>query len=114
MLWLAATLSVIAIASPIFADSKSETLRQPEPAGPVLSSELEARRALEKEYRAELEKRVAAEKSSMQASLTSLWMANAAVWAVLLGFVVYQALGVRKLAAELQRLKARHPGEGGA
>ncbi len=94
------------------ADSKSESLHplnQQPPAKTI--SESEMRSQLETEYRAELEKRVAQEKTSMEGSLHSLWMSNAAVWTVLLGFVVLQALSARKRSAELDRLRRSRQGD---
>lgn len=101
-------------AAPLPADSKAETLKPlQDPAGqsapavqPAAEPELRAR--LEGEYRAALEQRLAQERKSYEASLQSLWAANAAVWAILLGFVAWQALAARKLAAELARAKAQH------
>lgn len=88
------------------ADSKAESLAPAnQPSGTTGTPESELRRQLEAEYRAELEKRVAQEKTSMEKSLSSLWMANAAVWTVLLAFVVMQALSARKRVAELERLR---------
>lgn len=103
------------LASPVFADSKDDTLRplgdetteeagNDEKAAPTTTA---ARKELEAEYRAELEKRLAQERKSYEASLTSLWLANAAVWALLIAFIVAQAFAARKRSAELARLKAQ-------
>lgn len=91
------------------ADSKHESLRplgdSPAPAGQPAVNEAEARKHLEAEYRQELEKRLAQERASYSASLTSLWIANSAVWTVLLLFVAMQALSARKKSLDLDRLK---------
>jgi hypothetical protein len=65
-----------------------------------------ARAELEAEYRRELESRLAREAETYAASLKSLWISNVAVWAILLGFIGYQAVAARRLAAEIKRLKA--------
>lgn len=99
--------------APLFADSKDTNLKplnadntsaKPEP---VQTTSPE----LEKKYRAELEKRLAEERDSYKGSLRSLWLANSAVWAVLLLFIIFQAVGARKRAAELARLKAQREGD---
>lgn len=111
---------LLVFAAPVFADSKDENLKpleaekiesnaaqpEPEPGPSATSAELEAK------YRTELESRLAQERKSYEGSLRSLWLANSAVWAVLLGFIVFQAVGVRKRSAELARLKQqRESGE---
>lgn len=107
-------LAAVAIAPALAADSKSETLRLANEAAPTPSAgESEMRKQLESEYRAELAKRVAQETASMEGSLTSLWLSNAAVWTVLLAFVALQAMGARKRAAELERLRTAREGKGG-
>lgn len=105
---------LVAGASPLAADSKAETLKplqqpaaQTTPAA-ATTAEKDLRAQLEVEYRAALEQRLAQERKSYEASLQSLWASNAAVWAVLLGFVAWQALGARKLARELARARAQH------
>jgi len=110
---------LIALAAPVFADSKDENLR------PLDNSELGAPAAqngsaetpatspeLEAKYRAELESRLAQERASYEGSLRSLWLANAAVWAVLLGFIIAQAFAARKRAAELERLRQQRESGG--
>jgi hypothetical protein len=107
-------LLVAVFAAPLAADSKAETLRPANDAGaPRSPAETELRKQLEAEYRAELEKRVAQEKAGMEGSLRSLWFSNAAVWTVLAAFIVFQALGAHKRAAELQRLRDAREGKGG-
>lgn len=107
-------LAAVAIAPALAADSKSETLRPASEAAPTPSAgESEIRKQLESEYRAELAKRVAQETASMEGSLTSLWLSNAAVWTVLLAFVDLQAMAARKRAAELERLRTAREGKGG-
>lgn len=110
--WLAVLCALVLLCGTVFADSKSESLKPlgdspPVERGPVLPSagEAELRKQLEAEYRAELEKRLAQERDSYAASLTSLWIANGAVWAVLLLFVIMQALSARKRMTELDNLK---------
>lgn len=103
--FLCALCLALAAAIPAFADSKAESLKPAadtaaSPAGTGTEAELEAK------YRAELEKRLAQEIASHEGSLRSLWIANAAVWACLLAFVVMQALALRKREAELARLRA--------
>jgi hypothetical protein len=71
---------------------------------PKLRAELRAE--LEQEYRAKLEQRLADERKLYEASLNNLWLSNAVVWGVLLLFIIWQALGARKQAADLARLKA--------
>lgn len=105
-------LSCALLAPGLAADSKSESLHplnEQQPAAAISESDLRAQ--LEKEYRAELEKRVAQEKASMERSLHSLWMSNAAVWTVLFAFVVLQALSARKRSAEIERLRRSREGE---
>ncbi|MCG3183762.1 MAG: hypothetical protein ICCCNLDF_01871 [Planctomycetes bacterium] len=110
---------LIALAAPVFADSKDENLR------PLDNSELGAPAAqngsaempttspeLEAKYRAELESRLAQERASYEGSLRSLWLANTAVWAVLLGFIIAQAFAARKRAAELERLRQQRESGG--
>ena len=107
---LALILIVAALAAPTLpADSKAESLQ---PLGPektvaaASSATGDPRAALEKEYRKQLEVRLAEERAKHEASLENLWRSNAVVWLVLLGFVVAQALGARKLKLELARLRA--------
>lgn len=64
------------------------------------------RAALEKEFRAELEARFSKERDSYSGSLSNLWASSAAVWAVLMLFIAWQALSLRKQAVELAKLKA--------
>ena len=116
---LLALLLVLACCAPVFADSKAENLKPLEdPAAegiggttnaPAASEATDA--ALEKKYRAELEKRLAQERDSYAGSLRSLWLANGAVWACLLGFIIAQALAIKKRSAELERLKAQREGK---
>ena len=103
------------LASPVFADSKDENLKPldgnktektetpptSKPADTATDADLEAK------YRAELEKRLTQERESYEGSLRSLWLSNSAVWAALLGFIIFQAIGIRKRTAELARLKAQ-------
>ncbi len=93
-------------AAPVLADSKSDPLPANGQAQPV-KSEAELRKELEAEYRIALEERLAAEKASYEGSLRSLWLANSAVWGVLLLFVAMQALSARKRERELERLRNR-------
>jgi hypothetical protein len=96
-------------ALPVRADSKAETMKPPpEAAKPVDEATLRAR--LETEYREQLAQRIAQEKTSYEGSLTSLWMSNAAVWAVLMAFIVLQALSARKRGAQLELLRAARQG----
>jgi len=101
---------LVLFAAPLLADSKGENLKPLEgtpAAGEVAAaSNSPAGDELEATYRAELEKRLAQERTSYEGSLTSLWLSNAAVWGCLLAFVILQALSARKKAAELARLKA--------
>lgn len=104
-----------AFAPALAADSKAESLAPAnQQSGAAGATESELRRQLEAEYRVELERRVAQEKTSMEKSLSSLWMANAAVWTVLLAFVVMQALSARKRVAELERLRTSREQAAGA
>jgi len=113
-LWSVLMLLIVALAPALAADSKTDTLRPLENSAPAPSaSETELRKHLEAEYRAELETRVAKETASMQGSLKSLWMSNAAVWTILFAFVVMQALAARKRGAELERLRNAREGKGG-
>ncbi|MBZ0137195.1 MAG: hypothetical protein K8I27_12575 [Planctomycetes bacterium] len=103
---------LVLFAAPVFADSKDESLRPldgaSESAGAAdtpAGEEFAADPALEKKYRTELEKRLAVERESYEGSLTSLWLANMAVWGCLFGFIIFQAVSARKRAAELERLK---------
>jgi hypothetical protein len=99
------------MAGPLAADSKAETMKAaPESAKPADAVALRAQ--LEAEYREALKTRIAQEMASYDGSLTSLWMSNAAVWSVLMLFIVLQALSARKRAVELERLRAAR--EGGA
>lgn len=102
-----AAFAVVVFALPVFADSKAETMKplgQSVPAGAVDKEVV--RKELEAEYRKALEERLAQEKASYEGSLRSLWMANAAVWTVLLLFVAMHALSARKRGRELERLRA--------
>ncbi|MBX3460377.1 MAG: hypothetical protein KF696_10520 [Planctomycetes bacterium] len=104
---LAACVLLLACA-PALADSRDEWSRpvsEAQPAANTPANESELRKQLEAEYRVELEKRLEQERSSYSASLTSLWIANSAVWAILLLFVIMQALSARKKSAELDRIK---------
>lgn len=102
-------LAILALAAPLRADSKAETMKPPpQAAQPPSETALEAE--VEAKYRKALEERMAKEKASYEGSLTSLWLSNAAVWAVLLAFIVMQALSARKRAAELERLRAAREG----
>ena len=106
--WLLITVTLFAFATPVFADSKSETPKPPSNAAALTEQDL--RQQLETEYRAALETRLAQEKASYEGSLRSLWMSSAAVWGVLLVFIAMQALSARKRAAELQGLRAAREG----
>lgn len=97
--------ALVLCAAVVFADSKDESLKPLDP--PAAAAPAETSAALEAKYRAELEKRLAAERESYRGSLTSLWLANAAVWACLLAFIAMQALSARKKSAELARLTAQ-------
>jgi hypothetical protein len=106
----AALLCVGALSLPALADSKSESLKPlSDEAQPTTAEKDESglRAELEKEYRAALETRLAQEKASYEGSLHSLWIANSAVWGMLLLFVVMQALSARKRERELERLRNR-------
>lgn len=116
--WLFCVVMLFALATPVLADSKSENLR------PLDNSELGAPAAqngaaeapttsaeLEAKYRAELENRLAQERASYEGSLRSLWLSSAAVWAVLLGFIIAQAFAAKKRSAELERLKQQREGK---
>ncbi|MCB9933228.1 MAG: hypothetical protein H6841_07400 [Planctomycetes bacterium] len=105
-------------AAPVLADSKSENLR------PLDNTEIGAPAAqngaaetaatspeLEAKYRAELESRLAQERASYEGSLRSLWLSSAAVWAVLLGFIIAQAFAAKKRSAELERLRQQREGK---
>ena len=103
-------------ATPLFADSQDENLKPLDAdkventSAATNSSNADATLVspeLEKKYRAELESRLAQERESYESSLRSLWLANSAVWACLLGFIIFQAIAVRKRAAELAQLKAQ-------
>ncbi|MCB9892944.1 MAG: hypothetical protein H6839_00675 [Planctomycetes bacterium] len=108
-------LLLLMFALPVFADSKAENLKPldaPSAEGiggttakPASTEATDA--ALEARYRAELETRLAQERDSYAGSLRSLWLANGAVWACLLGFIISQALAIKKRSAELERLKAQ-------
>lgn len=110
--------ALIAFSTPVFADSKNESLRpldaetteatDNDDAAPEAAA---TSKILEKKYRAELEKRLAQERESYEGSLTSLWLANAGVWGILCLFIVMQAISARKRAKELARLKALRQGE---
>ncbi len=96
------------VAVPALADSKSESLKPLPVSGAESATTNTATTdsALEAKYREALETRLAAEIASHEGSLRSLWIANGAVWACLLAFVVMQALALRKREAELARLRA--------
>jgi hypothetical protein len=80
-------------AAPVWAEDAEPA----QPAAAEQSAEEQALRSeLEAEYRRELEVRVAQERERYQGSLRSLWMSSAAVWTVLLAFIVWQALSARK------------------
>ena len=107
---------VLLSAAPVFADSKDENLKPldtdaaetaSEPTNNANTDAVLVSPELEKKYRAELENRLAQERESYESSLRSLWLANSAVWACLLGFIIFQAVAVRKRAAELAQLKAQ-------
>lgn len=106
---LGSLLLLLLLAGTVLADSKDETLR-PVSNEPVEAadepSEGELRRELEAEYRAELQERLAQERESYAGSLTSLWLSNAAVWTVLIAFIIAQSVTARRRANELARLKA--------
>ncbi|MBK9975183.1 MAG: hypothetical protein IPP14_10465 [Planctomycetes bacterium] len=112
-MWMALLCLACALcASGLAADSKSESLHPLNEQPPAKTTgESELRSQLETEYRAQLEKRVAQEKISMEGSLHSLWMSNAAVWTVLFTFVVLQALSARKRSAEIERLRRSRQGD---
>jgi len=98
---------LIALAAPVFADSKAESLKEKDPTVETpATGEAALRAELEKEYRAKLKERLDEEMKTYQASLTSLWASNAAVWGCLLVFVILSSLGARKRRQELERLKA--------
>jgi hypothetical protein len=71
---------------------------------PKQRAELKAE--LEKEYRVKLEARLTEERKQYEGSINNLWMSNAVVWGVLLLFIIWQALGAKKQASELAKLKA--------
>ncbi|MCA8916294.1 MAG: hypothetical protein KDB90_12865 [Planctomycetes bacterium] len=116
---LVVLLLVLACCAPAFADSKSENLKPLDDTGtegiagttnaPAANEATDA--ALETKYRAELEKRLAQERDSYAGSLRSLWLANGAVWACLLGFIIAQAFAIKKRSVELARLKAQREGK---
>lgn len=116
---LCAALLLVALSAPVFADSKDENLR------PLDNTELGAPSAqngsaetaatspeLEAKYRTELENRLAQERASYEGSLRSLWLSSAAVWAVLLAFIIAQAFAAKKRSAELERLKQQRESGG--
>ena len=72
----------------------------------------ELRGELEKEYRAKLEQRLAEERKQYEGSLNNLYVSNAVVWGVLLLFIIWQALGAKKQAAELAKLKTAREAKG--
>lgn len=112
---LATLLLALCCALPVLADSKAENLRPLDDTSsdgiggttgaPASTAATDAE--LEAKYRAELEKRLAQERDSYAGSLRSLWLANGAVWACLLGFIIAQAFAAKKRNAELERLKAQ-------
>lgn len=108
---LAGVWCLVLFAAPLLADSKDENLRPLDGAGETVGaanepvSENATDPALEKKYRAELEKRLDQERESYEGSLRSLWLANAAVWGCLIAFIIFQTVSARKRAAELDRLK---------
>jgi hypothetical protein len=96
----------VALSASALADSKADSLKpMSDESPPAAAGESELRRELEQEYRAALETRLAQEKASYEGSLRSLWIANSAVWGMLLLFVVMQALSARKRERELERLR---------
>ncbi|MDC1141747.1 hypothetical protein OAU50_01525 [Planctomycetota bacterium] len=103
-------ITLVAVCTPLMADSKADIKPLGEPApvakSPASANETAIRAELEKEYRAEMEKRLAYEIERHEASLTNLWVSNAVIWSVLLIFVVMQALSAKKRATELARLRA--------
>lgn len=116
--WLVGVVLLFALAAPVLADSKSENLRPLDdtglgaPAAQNGTAETAATSPkLEAKYRAELESRLAQERASYEGSLRSLWLSSAAVWAVLLGFIIAQAFAAKKRAAELERLKQQREGK---
>jgi hypothetical protein len=115
--WLVLCLLLV-LAAPLCADSKDTNLKPldnsagvaaPVNTGPEVKETTDP--ALEKKYRDALEQRLADERKSYEGSLRSLWLANSAVWACLLGFIIFQALAARKRSAELERLKAEREGK---
>ena len=110
-----AIILVLALAAPLAAEVDRRNL----PPQPVTAEQRDAlyvqfkaeeaprlREDLEKEYRAKLEQRLIEERKQYEASLNNLWMSNAVVWGVLVLFIIWQALGARKQAAELAKLRA--------
>ena len=109
----AVVLALLMCCTAVYADSKDTNLRPlgNEPSAttgePGRADEPATSAALETKYRAELETRLAQERTSYEASLKSLWFANIAVWGCLLAFIVMQGLSAKKRSAELARLKAQ-------
>jgi hypothetical protein len=104
---------LLLLASPVFADSKDESLRPLGDAAGATDAPTEEATdpALEKKYRAELENRLARERESYEGSLRSLWLSNAAVWGCLIAFIIFQAISARRRTAELERLRAKRESE---
>ena len=107
----ALALAAFVVCAPLGAEVDRTKLPPP----PVTAEQREAllkeyreteRAELEKEFRAELEARFSKERDSYAGSLTNLWASSAAVWAVLMLFIGWQALSLRKQAVELAKLKA--------
>ncbi|MHC4840645.1 MAG: hypothetical protein ACYTDT_06715 [Planctomycetota bacterium] len=100
------------IGSPLLADSKAdlkplnETANEAKPTPAPAANDSALRAELEREYRAEMEKRLEFEIKRHEDSLTNLWISNAVIWSVFLIFIAMQALSAKKRAAELVRLKA--------
>ena len=105
-----ALLLLLLAAVPVLADSKADNLKPLDPPGEMgkaaETTDAPVSPELEEKYRAELEARLAQERTSYEGSLRSLWLSNAAVWGCLLAFIAAQALSARKKSAELARLKA--------
>jgi hypothetical protein len=110
---------LLVLAAPVFAEVDRNNLPPPPVTAEqraALLTEFKAEEApkqraelkaeLEKEYRAKLETRLAEERKQYEGSLNNLWMSNSVVWGVLLLFIIWQALGAKKQASELAKLKA--------
>ena len=120
-----ALMVLLALASPLAAEIDKNNLPPPPVTAEqraALLTEFKAEEApkqraelrveLEKEYRTKLEARLAEERKQYEASLNNLWMSNAVVWGVLLLFIIWQALGAKKQAAELAKLTAARESKG--